>query len=62
MSGEDALYRFTQYLTPYERDEIKAFKTVYYMNLSANKKAYILNNPNSFGPGIIHQSNQVSIS
>jgi len=48
MSGEEALSRYSQYLTPYERDEIKNFDKVFYMNLSANRKAYILNNPKAF--------------
>ena len=48
MSGEESLSRYSQYLTPYERDEIKNYEKVYYMNLSANRKAYILNNPKAF--------------
>ncbi len=47
MSGQEALAMYAQYLTPYERDEIVQFETVHYMNLSANRKAFILNNPNS---------------
>lgn len=61
MSGEEALTRYSQYLTPYERDEIKTFDHVYYLNLSANRKAYILNNPKAFAVPVMHGTN-VSVS
>ena len=44
MPGIDASRIFSQYLTPYERDEIRLVNIVYYMNLTANRKAYVLNN------------------
>lgn len=62
MSGEEALSRYSQYLTPYERDEIKQYEVVYYMNLSANRKAYILNNPQAQVVMPNHQSNKESMS
>jgi|LauGreDrversion4_2_1035121.scaffolds.fasta_scaffold65785_4 hypothetical protein len=43
MSGQEAAKQFHQYLTPFERDEVKEFEIVYYMNLTSNRKAQVLN-------------------
>jgi glutamate mutase epsilon subunit len=39
ISGAEAAKVYHQYLTPFERDEIRSFDVVYYMNLTANRKA-----------------------
>jgi hypothetical protein len=45
LPGPDAAKHYQQYLTPFERDEVRQYELVYYMNLTANRKAQILNNP-----------------
>lgn len=43
MTGSEVLQRYGRYMTPFERDEVKQYPIVYYMNLTANRKAFILN-------------------
>jgi hypothetical protein len=43
MTGSEVLQRYGRYMTPFERDEVKQFPIVHYMNLTANRKAFILN-------------------
>lgn len=43
MPGAEAARLFHQYLTPFERDEVKQYDIVYYMNLTSNRKAQVLN-------------------
>lgn len=37
MSGEDALKLYGSYLSPYEKQELKAFEMVYYMSFNKKK-------------------------
>jgi hypothetical protein len=39
MSGEDAYRLYSQHLTTFEREEVKQYETVYYLNISGKKKA-----------------------
>lgn len=41
MSGEEAAKIFSQHLSNYEREEIKEYETVYYVNTHVKKKSFM---------------------
>jgi hypothetical protein len=42
MSGEDAYRTYGQYLNAYEREEVKNFETVYFLNPNIKRKQTII--------------------